>query len=59
MNYPARFFDSLMRSIAEGERMRREAYLAQASDHRDLEYRMQTFERGAALARGLLAARAQ
>jgi hypothetical protein len=53
MNYMARFFHWLNAEIAEGERMRREAYLAQASDHCDLEYRMQALEREAILARGL------
>jgi Protein of unknown function (DUF3563) len=41
----ARFFDWLNAAIAEGERMRQEAYLAQASDHFDLECRMRELER--------------
>ena len=45
MTYITRFFDWLSAGIAEGERVRREAYLAQASDHCDLEYRMQALER--------------
>ena len=53
MNYLARFFDWLNAGIAEGERTRREAYLAKASDHCDLEYRMQALERDTALQRGL------
>ena len=53
MKYVAGLFDWLSSGIAEGERMRREAYLAQASDHCDLEYRMQALERDAVLARGL------
>ena len=53
MKYVASFFDWLSSGIAEGERMRREAYLAQASDHCDLEYRIQALERDAELARGL------
>lgn len=46
MNAIARFFDWLNSGIAEGERMRHEAYLAQASDHCDLEYRMRELEHG-------------
>lgn len=45
MNAITRFFDWLNSGIAEGERMRREAYLAQASDHCDLEYRIRELER--------------
>src|SRR5436190_22666446 len=45
MKYIARFFDWLNAGIAEGERMRREAYLAQSSDHCDLEYRIRELER--------------
>lgn len=41
----ARFLDWLHSGIAEGERMRREAYLAQAIDHCDLEYRIRELER--------------
>lgn len=37
--------DWLAASIAEGERKRREAYLALASDHCDLEYRIRQLER--------------
>jgi Protein of unknown function (DUF3563) len=46
----ARFFDWLTAGIAESERMRREAYLAQASDHCDLEYRIHELEREPSLA---------
>lgn len=53
MKYLARFFDWLNAGVAEGERMRREAYLAQASDHCDLEIRMRELDRDASLARGL------
>jgi len=53
MKCVAGLLDWLSGGIAEGERMRREAYLAQASDHCDLEYRMQALERDAVLARGL------
>ena len=45
MKYVARFFDWLNSGIAEGDRLRREAYLAQSSDHCDLEYRMRELER--------------
>ncbi len=45
MNSIARFFDWLTAGIAEGERIRREAYLAQATDHCDLEYRIHELER--------------
>jgi hypothetical protein len=41
----ARFFDWLNGSLAEAETSRREAYLAQASDHCDLEYRIRELER--------------
>lgn len=41
----ARFLDWLHSGFAEGERMRREAYLAQAIDHCDLEYRIRELER--------------
>lgn len=41
----ARFFDWLTDAVAEGERMRSEAYLAQSSDHCDLEYRVRELER--------------
>ena len=41
----ARFFDWLNSGIAEGQRRRQEAYLAQASDHCDLEYRIRELER--------------
>jgi hypothetical protein len=41
----ARFFGWLNAGLAEGERLRREAYLAQASDHCDLEYRIREIER--------------
>ena len=49
MKYVSGLFDWLSNGIAEGERARREAYLAQASDHCDLEYRMQALERDEAL----------
>ncbi len=45
MKAMVRFFDWLTEGIAEGERLRREAYLAQASDHCDLEYRIHRLER--------------
>lgn len=45
MSHLARFFDWLNAGIAEGDRLRREAYLAQASDHCDLEYRIRELER--------------
>lgn len=45
MKVIARFFDWLNSGIARSERMRHEAYLAQASDHRDLEYRIRELER--------------
>jgi hypothetical protein len=45
MKYVARFFDWLNAGIAEGERIRSEAYLAQSTDHCDLEYRMRALER--------------
>jgi hypothetical protein len=45
MKYVERFFDWLNAGIAEGERARREAYLAQSTDHCDLEYRMRALER--------------
>ena len=47
-----RFFDWLTSGIAEGERMRQEAFLAQASDHCDLEYRMRELEREPSHRRG-------
>lgn len=53
MKYVSGLFDWLSGGIAEGESKRREAYLAQASDHCDLEYRIQALERDEALARGL------
>jgi hypothetical protein len=40
-----RFFDWLNVRVAEHDRLRREAYLAQASDHCDLEYRIRELER--------------
>jgi len=45
MKYVARFFDWLNSGIAESDRLRRKAYLAQSSDHCDLEYRMRELER--------------
>ncbi len=41
----ARFLDWLNASLAKGEATRREAYLAQASDHCDLEHRIRELER--------------
>lgn len=41
----SRFFDWLSSEIAERERMSHEAYLAQASDYCDLEYRLRQLER--------------
>ena len=52
MKQLARFFDWLNAEIAEGERKRREAYLAQATDHYDLERRMREIERAAVEFRG-------
>jgi hypothetical protein len=52
MKHIARFFDWLNAGIAEGDRMRREAYLAQSSDHCDLEYRMRELEREPSVVRG-------
>ena len=45
MKFLARIFERLNAGIAEGERLRREAYLVQASDHCDLEYRTRQLER--------------
>ena len=45
MKHLARFFDWLSEEIADAERKRREAYLAQATDHFDLERRMREIER--------------
>lgn len=45
MKYVEQFFDWLNAGIAESERIRREAYLAQSTDHCDLEYRMRALER--------------
>jgi hypothetical protein len=53
MKQIARFLNWLTAGIAEGERTRREAYLAQASDHYDLEVRMRELDRGTALERSL------
>jgi hypothetical protein len=52
MKQIARFFDWLNAGIAESDRMRREAYLAQSSDHCDLEYRMRELEREPSVVRG-------
>jgi hypothetical protein len=52
MKHVARIFDWLNSVIAEGDRMRREAYLAQSSDHCDLEYRMRELERDPSVVRG-------
>lgn len=40
----ARFFDWLTAGMAEGERIRQEAYLAQSTDHCDLEHRQHELE---------------
>jgi hypothetical protein len=45
MRHLAKFFDWLNAEIADSERKRREAYLAQATDHYDLERRMRAIER--------------
>jgi len=47
-----RLLDWLAAGVAEGERMRREAYLAQSSDHCDLEYRRRELEREPSFVRG-------
>jgi len=52
MKHIVRFFDWLNAGIAAGERKRREAYLAQSSDHCDLEYRMRELERAPSTMRG-------
>ena len=52
MKHVARFFDWLNSGIAEGDRLRREAYLAQSSDHCDLEYRMRELEREPSVVHG-------
>ena len=52
MKHIARFFDWLNAGIAEGDRIRREAYLAQSSDHCDLEYRIRELERDPSTVRG-------
>jgi hypothetical protein len=52
MKHIARFFDWLNAGIAESDRRRREAYLAQSSDHCDLEYRMRELERESSAVRG-------
>lgn len=46
------FFDWLKVRVAEGDRERREAYLAQSSDHCDLEYRIRELERQPSVVRG-------
>jgi hypothetical protein len=48
----ARFFDWLTAGMAESERTRREAYLAQSTDHCDLEYRQYELEREPSRGRG-------
>ena len=53
MKQLARFFDWLSAEFAHGERMRHEAYLAQASDACDLENRMRKLERESLLERSL------
>jgi hypothetical protein len=45
MSYIAKFFDWLNAGIASAEQERREAYLAQSTDHYDLERRMREIER--------------
>ena len=52
MKFLDRIFDWLNSGIAEGERMSREAYLAQSSDHCDLEYRMRELERDPSAVQG-------
>jgi hypothetical protein len=52
MKHIARFFDWLNAGIAEGDRIRREAYLGQSSDHCDLEYRIRELERDPSTVRG-------
>jgi hypothetical protein len=52
MKHIAGLFEWLSAGIAEGERLRREAYLAQASDHCDLEYRIRELEREPSFVRG-------
>lgn len=47
-----RFFDWLTAGMAEVDRIRREAYLAQSTDHCDLEYRMHELEREPSRGRG-------
>ena len=47
-----RLLDWLAAGVAESERMRREAYLAQSSDHCDLEYRIRELEREPSFVRG-------
>ena len=46
------FFDWLNVRVAEHERLSREAYLAQSSDHCDLEYRTRELERQPSVVRG-------
>lgn len=43
----SRFFDWLGESVVNAERQRREAYLGQATDAADLEFRIREFDRQA------------
>ena len=47
-----RFFDWLNVRVAEHDRLSREAYLAQSTDHCDLEYRIRELERQPSVVRG-------
>jgi hypothetical protein len=47
-----RFLEWLTAGMAEGDRIRREDYLAQASDHCDLEHRLYELEREPSRGRG-------
>jgi Protein of unknown function (DUF3563) len=51
MKHFSRFFDWLNQSVANSETSRREAFLAQATDTVDLEYRMRKLERNSVQAR--------
>jgi hypothetical protein len=48
----AQFLDWLTAGMAEGQRMRDEAYLAQSTDHADLEHRQYELEREPSRGRG-------
>jgi len=45
----SRFFDWLNHAVANAERNRNEAYLSQATDAADLEYRIRELERRASV----------